>query len=294
MNTVSPIRVNPIRRNLKFDFDYSRLNDWHYNGRNITHFMNTLSIFFPEGEQFFIDSVRYYRDKGVIKDEELLKDIRAFIGQEAMHSREHEELNDEMERQGLGAAKKDKFVGNLLSVVKRVLPPSMQLSATCALEHLTASLADTVLQHPEVFADGDNKSDTVFTDAWNWHALEETEHKGVAYDVYQLAVGTDKNPSAYVQRITGHVLANAVFWPIAMAFWIDVSRRAGDLSNGRDWLKAANSLFGRKPGVLRRKTPELFTYLRPGFHPWDQDNRQFLKNVDDIAAAYAVTQKKAA
>lgn len=294
MKTVSPIRVNPIRRNLKFDFDYSRLNDWHYNGRNITHFMNTLSIFFPEGEQFFIDSVRYYRDKGVIKDDMLLKDIVAFIGQEAMHSREHQDLNDEMERQGLGVDAKDKFVGNLLGFVKRVLPPSMQLSATCALEHLTASLADSVLQHPEIFADGDNRSDTVYADAWHWHALEETEHKGVAFDVYQQAVGDDSNPLAYAQRVTGHVLANAIFWPIAMVFWVDVSRRAGDLRNGRDWLKAANSLIGRKPGVLRLKLPELFTYFRPGFHPWDDDNRRFLSNINAIADSYAAETKNAA
>ncbi|MDD9892529.1 MAG: metal-dependent hydrolase, partial [Gammaproteobacteria bacterium] len=225
----SPIRVNPIRRNLKFDFDYSRLNDWHYNGRNITHFMNTLSLFFPEGEQFFIDSVRYYRDKGVIKDEELLQDIRAFIGQEAMHSREHDELNQEMERQGLGAAAKDKFVGRLLKVVNKTLPPSLRLSATCALEHLTANLADTVLQYPNVFDEGDNTSETVFADAWRWHALEETEHKGVAYDVYQMAVGKDSYPSAYLQRVAGHVLANAIFWPIVVAVSLDVSRRAGAL-----------------------------------------------------------------
>ncbi len=290
----SPIRVNPVRRNLKFDFNYERLNDWHYNGRNITHFMNTLSIFFPEGEQFFIDSVRYYRDKGVIKDQELLNDIRAFIGQEAMHSREHEELNEEMERQGLGAAAKDRAVGKLLKFGRWVLPPSFQLSITCALEHMTATLADSVLQWETVFAEGDNKSDPVYTDAWNWHALEETEHKGVAYDVYQLAVGKDSNPSAYLQRIGGHVLAHAVFWPLAIAFWIDVSRRAGDLGNLKDWRKAASSLIGRKPGVLRRKFPELFTYFRPGFHPWDDDNREFLKQVDAIAAAYAAPVKKAA
>ena len=290
----SPIRVNPVRRNLKFDFDYSRLNDWHYNGRNITHFMNTLSIFFPEGEQFFIDSVRYYRDKGVIKDEELLKDIRAFIGQEAMHSREHEELNEEMERQGLGVAAKDKTVGKLLKFVQRVTPPSLQLSATCALEHMTATLADSVLQWDNVFAEGDNKSDTVYTDAWNWHALEETEHKGVAYDVYQIAVGKDSNPSAYLQRVAGHVVAHAVFWPITIAYWVDVSRRAGDLTNVKDWLKAADSLVGRKPGVLRRKLPAFFTYFRPGFHPWDDDNREFLHLVDAIAERYAPPVKKAA
>lgn len=290
----SPIRVNPVRRNLKFDFDYSRLNDWHYNGRNITHFMNTLSIFFPEGEQFFIDSVRYYRDKGIIKDQELLNDIRAFIGQEAMHSREHEELNEEMERQGLGAAAKDRAVGKLLKVGKRLLPPSMHLSVTCALEHMTATLADSVLQWETVFAEGEKKSDPVYTAAWRWHALEETEHKGVAYDVYQLAVGNDKKLNAYLQRISGHLLAHAIFWPIAIAFWIDVSRRAGDLAKGRDWLKAANSLVGRKPGVLRRKLPEFFTYFRPGFHPWDDDNRRFLGEVEEIAKNYAAPVKQAA
>ncbi|MGB1580403.1 MAG: metal-dependent hydrolase, partial [Nevskiales bacterium] len=83
----------PIRRDLSFDLPAEKMTSWHPDGKHMSHFMNTLSIFFPVGERFFIDSVRYYRDKGIITDERLKKAITAFIGQEAMHGREHEEYN---------------------------------------------------------------------------------------------------------------------------------------------------------------------------------------------------------
>ena len=47
--------------------------------------MNALSTTFPDGERFFIDSVRNFQDQ--IKDPKLQKDIRAFIGQEANHGK---------------------------------------------------------------------------------------------------------------------------------------------------------------------------------------------------------------
>ena len=85
------INILPTRRNLRFKLNPSKALTWHQDGRNVSQFLNTLSLFFPVGERFFIDSVRHYRDR--VQDPDLKKAVAAFIGQEAMHGREHEEYN---------------------------------------------------------------------------------------------------------------------------------------------------------------------------------------------------------
>ena len=99
--------------------------------------MNALSLLFPAGERFFMDSVRNYRDQ--IEDPELKKQVLGFIGQEAMHTREHIEYNDLLQASGLPAHKLDKRLWTILGWFKKVLPHSMQLAITIALEHTRRS-----------------------------------------------------------------------------------------------------------------------------------------------------------
>ena len=49
--------------------------------------MTALSALFPEGEQFFVNSTRAVRNDPKLADPALQKEISAFIGQEAMHSK---------------------------------------------------------------------------------------------------------------------------------------------------------------------------------------------------------------
>jgi predicted metal-dependent hydrolase len=162
------MHIMPVRRNLKFHVPDDTVLNWHDKGPGISQFFNTLSLFFPEGERFFINSVRKYRDQ--IDDPELQEAVRNFIGQEAMHGREHEDYNQKMVAAGLPVDKQEAIVTRLLSLISRFLPNAMQLSATVALEHLTAILADVLLREPELI-DG---SDPQYQKLWHWHALEET------------------------------------------------------------------------------------------------------------------------
>lgn len=82
--------MQPTRRDLHFKLSTESVSNWHAEGPQVTHFFNALSIFFPVGERFFIHTVRQYRER--VTDPELQKAITAFIGQEAMHGREHEEV----------------------------------------------------------------------------------------------------------------------------------------------------------------------------------------------------------
>jgi len=265
--------ITPIRRNLSFHLPKEEISRWNNQHLHISHFYNTLSIFFPVGERFFIDSVRNYRNQ--ITDPELKASVTAFIGQEAMHGREHDEYNDAMAEAGLPVKKMESKVTWFLGFLQRILPHSLQLAVTVALEHLTAILADTLLRDPDLLKNAHPR----YAAIWQWHALEETEHKAVAFDVYTQVVG--KGIKAYFHRTFALTMATIIFWMLFYAFYIQVIRKEGGLWDFKGWA-ASFSFQWLKPGVLRRVIPEWLEFYRPSFHPWDQDNRQYLERIDDL------------
>lgn len=262
------ISIEPIRRNLKFGLPKQRALNWNPGGRHLTQFFNTLSIFFPAGERFFIQSVRNYNQE--ITDKELKAQISAFIGQEGFHTREHISYNDVLVASGMPIEAMDKIVVEILEIAKK-LPRSYQLAATCALEHLTAALGDMLLKNEELLLEG---ADERYAAIWKWHAMEETEHKAVCFDAYEATVG--KGVNAYLQRTSAFVIANAVFWSVFVPFYAVMLQRSGDLTDVRGLLKLTNVLLGR-PGIMRKMLPDWMDFFRPGFHPWMHDNRHFLE-----------------
>lgn len=280
--------VMPERRDLHFLPPVERIHDWHRAGPHLTQFMNALSLFFPAGERLFIDAIRDYRDQ--IPDPDLKKAATAFIGQEAMHSREHAEYNKLMAEAGLPAEQLDAFVWSLLDWLKANTPRSFPLSATIALEHFTALMGAGILDQPEVMAGSQEDYERM----WFWHALEEVEHKAVAYDVYEKTIG--RGPRAYALRASGMVTATAIFWPLVLAFYLRMTRasKACRKEGWRGHLTVLNTLFGR-PGVFRRRIPEWLAYFKYSFHPWQQDNSHHLAKLDEVSeeaeAAYAAATR---
>ena len=116
--------ILPVRRNLQFHLPHKKISSWNGRGTHWTHFLNTLSIFFPAGERFFIQSIRNYRDQ--VTDPSLKKAVAAFIGQEAFHTREHEEYNEAMVAAGLQTDKMEKTVEELLAFLQENLPKSLR------------------------------------------------------------------------------------------------------------------------------------------------------------------------
>jgi predicted metal-dependent hydrolase len=270
--------VMPIGRTLAFHLPKERIGDWHAGGAHITHFFNALSIFFPDGERFFIDSVRHYRNR--IEDPELKESVRGFIGQEAMHGREHGEYNEAVVAKGLPADRYGRIVVRLLKFLSKYSPKYSQLAATIALEHLTAILANMILSDPRITEGAEPR----FAAIWKWHALEETEHKAVAYDVYQEVVGGGF--VGYFHRCFALLSATFIFWLLVIPFHIGLVYKEGELFNLRGWFKVMNFLWG-SPGILRRTFPDWLDYFKPGFHPWDHDNSHFLSEVDDLVEEVA-------
>lgn len=226
-----------------------------------SHFVVTLSAVFPRGEEFFVSTVREHRSAA--DDDPLLKaQVKAFAGQEAMHGREHRALNTRLGDQGYRTQRSDRAVGRRLDVIFRLKPRTLPLAVTAGSEHLTGILAEAVLGHDQTRAT--LLSDPQFSALLTWHALEELEHKNVAFDVLDRAGG------GYLVRVAGLVIAVVVLGGCVVHEW--AAAVAADRRHiGRRELRRfrANRRHQRllSPWALR----QLLRYLRPGFHPDDMD-----------------------
>ena len=230
------ISITPRR----MGFTFKGLEDqpyWFDNDPVLTHVLNVMSLTFPDGERFFVDSVRALRDQAKGPDRQ--KDISGFIGQEAMHGREHEEYNDFVAQAGIPLHAQEAFVARLLKAVQDYSPQSFQLAATVALEHLTAILGGGLLDLPEILEGADDGYKAI----WNWHALEETEHKAVCFDAFEQVVG--KGIKAYGLRVGAFLLANALFWSLYLPFYTVMVAKGGGLLN----LKGHRSVGGMRASI---------------------------------------------
>src|SRR5437763_13901499 len=134
----------------------------------LSHLAASLSSVFPDGEDFFVRSVRNFRDQ--ITDPELKRQVAGFIGQEAVHGREHRAFNDRLDQLGYPTKTFERFTKKGLAIRERLLSPKSNLAATAALEHFTATLAELVLTNPDVRAMfGHDEVRNLFM----WHALAE-------------------------------------------------------------------------------------------------------------------------
>jgi predicted metal-dependent hydrolase len=255
--------VFPVR-NVRFAMNDGVPRHWHGGQRAVTIFFNNLSIFFPPGERFFVAAVSEHRR--FVEDARLLAEVRAFCGQEGIHSREHVRYNRMLEAQGYPAESMEDRIASILRILTRVLPPRVRLAATCALEHFTATLAHSVLSDPGLL----EGAHPVMAALWRWHAAEENEHKAVAYDVYQQVGGN------YPERVAVMLAATVIFWVLVVEQQVELMRADRSLSSLREWRSLWRFLW-IEPGGLRAMWRLYLDYYRPGFHPWQLDNRDLLE-----------------
>ncbi|MFZ5757670.1 MAG: metal-dependent hydrolase [Pseudomonadota bacterium] len=260
------IRI-PVRR-MDFDFGNDLPKYWYKGNPWITHYLNALSAVFPDGERFFIDSVRNVQ--GRVQDQALLAQVRSFIGQEANHGKEHEAFNNLLEdRHGVPMRSTARFTKNWLLGTARRLPKMRQLAITIALEHFTAILANQLLEQPEVVED----LQAAEGDMLLWHAVEETEHKAVAFDVYTQVYG--RGVLAYLVRILTMIVTTLFFFLFVTSFQQRFLWRDRQTFNLRAALGFLKFIFV-KPGPLTRMIPDYLDYFSPSFHPWQHDNRALI------------------
>ncbi|HEV8406837.1 MAG TPA: metal-dependent hydrolase [Sphingomicrobium sp.] len=240
---------------------------WHGGRVEATAIYNALSTTFPKGEAFFVESVRAFRD-GV--PPRLADEIKAFTTQEAIHSREHDAFNKRAADSGYELGELEAQVEKRLAVT-RGRPPIVSLAATMALEHFTAILAHQLLADQR-HLEGANKE---AAELWRWHAFEEIEHKGVAYDTWL-------NATRDWPRLKRWKLKARVMLYVTRNFLVDRTSGAIELMRQdgmtglRAWLLLLTYLWVW-PGMFRKIAGAWFRYFLPGFHPWNEDDRALLE-----------------
>ena len=232
-----------------------------------TAFYNALSATFPKGEAFFVESVRQFREDAPPR---LAAEIKAFVTQEVMHSREHVQFNKRAIEAGYDLKPLEDRVEWRLSIT-RAKPPIVSLAATMCLEHFTAILAHQLLRNPRHLDAADTESAAM----WRWHAIEEIEHKGVAYDTWLHAT------RALPRRKRWKIKAKVMLF-VTRNFIVDRSigtltlLRQDGITGPKAWARMLWFTWVR-PGMLRKVLGAWLAFFLPGFHPWKHDDRALIE-----------------
>lgn len=269
----------PVRR---MDFEFNEVPEYWMNGSaGLTHFMTALSALFPDGEQFFVDSVRAVRYHPLLKDNlTMQKEISAFIGQEAMHSKEHVGFNQSANFYGHDVKALERKTNTVIQTGRKtaakvlkfigVTQEMIDLTATTALEHFTATIAAELLKNTEIQS---LMQDKTMYKLWMWHAVEENEHKAVVYDVYEAIHG--RGVKAYAMRTTVMVAAMVALFFTQSYFTLRLLKQDKAL-NFASFKAIYKHGYSPSSGVFTRMMPDLIDYFRPNFHPNDHDTHALL------------------
>jgi uncharacterized protein len=260
----------PTVRRMRFPFGEPEPIRRHFVENDIvmSHLVAVLSGAFPPGEESFIRSVRRFSDR--ITDPVLKKRVAGFIGQESVHGQQHRTLNTQLVDLGYPLVRFLLFAPTnvrqkLMVRIENLIPAKVHLAMTAAAEHYTAVLGARVLSKEEIQAiPGD-------PEVWhllNWHAMEELEHKSVAFDVYRAVEGSERTRIA-VMWFMYYLTIPFVTAAVAVSILMDPTA----------WrpIKVLRQTWGVFRGpLLRGFMPEIREYLRPGFHPDDVQTGELL------------------
>ncbi len=258
--------ITPRDRRFGRDADHQP-DRWWLNGDPVaTAFYNALSLTFPRGEAFFIESVKSFRD---VTPEKLQKEIRAFVKQEIIHTREHVALNRRVEEVGYDTTRIEKRITESLEMTKG-RPAIANLAATMILEHFTAIMAQQFIANPKHFENADKET----ADLWRWHALEEIEHKGVAYDTWLYATRDWSRWQRWKVKALMMLIITRNFWTNRYNDTLDLLAQDG-FTGFRTKMRVLRFLLA-KPGVARKIIVPWIKFFLPGFHPWNEDDRHLI------------------
>ena len=269
----------PVRR---MNFNFDAVPEYWMNGNaGLTHFMTALSALFPAGEKFFIDSVRAVRYHPMLKDNaDLQKEISAFIGQEAMHTHEHVGFNASAQKFGHDVDTLDCYTDTVIQTTRKfmaklakpigITQEMVDLTATTALEHFTATIASQLLTNSHI---QELMTDDTMKTMWLWHAIEENEHKAVAYDVFEGVFG--KGLKAYALRTSSLVISMLTLFFVQNYFLLRLLKQDKQL-NLENLRMIYRYAYSPSKGVITGMGKEMLFYFKPNFHPNDFDTTTLL------------------
>jgi predicted metal-dependent hydrolase len=259
-NKLTPPPIVP-REKLDFDLDGNIPKHWLDNDPFKTRFFDAMSTLFPVGEKFFITCVRDFKDR--ITDPKMIEDIKDFTRQEAQHGMLHTRYNNRLKRHGISVdAILEGQEHRLFGIIRKYCSREFTLGVTAASEHITATMADCFVERPHIFQGADERMRALYV----WHAMEEMEHKGVAYDVL-----VDIAKSSYLNRVGSMLLVTAVFPYHVFRIMKHMLQVDGFSRWERTKIWAKGLWWLYKPGgIFMPMIGKYLAYLKPGFHPWQE------------------------
>ncbi len=277
MQAAAGMAIHP--RDVEFRQD-PKSDRWWMGGDPVaTAYYNVFSASFPQAERFFIDSVRRYRDEA---DPVLRAQIAGFVTQESLHTREHLKFNRVAVSSGYDLAPIDAFVRERFDWARQ-LAPARQVAATAALEHFTTILACEAVGNPRHLESAPGEIRRL----WQWHAGEEIEHKSVAFDTFMLAA-RDLRPFTRWRLRCGTMVGATALLLQFLFFGLNEMFRQDRIATPRTWLAFLYFAF-ISPGVFSRVIVRYVAYYRPGFHPWQVDDRALVAAAERAIGIQAAT-----
>jgi predicted metal-dependent hydrolase len=257
-------------RHPQFKFKLKENDRYWYGGEPaMTHFMNSLQAFFPDLEMLMINAVRSTRSQ--IKDPNLLKDISAFIGQEAQHAAKHREFNAFYQElyNNNSIVKLESFYKRIHEWTEKNLTDRQRLALTLAFEHFTGLIAPIVMRREDMIKQMESRSPEAVWVAM-WHAVEECEHKAVAFDAYMATGG------GYSARAASVITMSILGLSMVLGGTIYLMFNDKQLFNWKSWKQFLGWGFGNSKGFAYQVffNREYFDWFRPGFHPHDHDTSE--------------------
>jgi predicted metal-dependent hydrolase len=243
---------------------------WHSNDAFLTQYYNAFSMSFPLGEQSFIDAIRDCLPllPAQLRYDQLRADVKGFIGQEATHRRVHERYNEQLSQQGL--------VNSLEGVIEKRLQKFKAigihklnfLAATAAYEHMTAVFADMHLERGYLL----DQATPDMQALWRWHSCEESEHRHVAFDLYQACGGSYRN--RIITYLHAMFLFNVdIFKQTVSNLWHDKT-----LFKVSTLWSATRYFWHPTRGMVWAVMKPFAQYLSRDFHPWKNQSPASAKN----------------
>lgn len=253
-----PVEVKPRR----MSFPFKRVEKRFFFDDNPVKsaYMAAMSSTFPAGEAEFIESVRLYRDK--VTDEKLQQQIRGFIGQEGHHSHQHMQMNIQLKELGFDAPRLERHLEKDIKKLREKRSPRARLALTVGMEHITAIMAAHTLENPEDF----NSVDETIRELLLWHAVEEIEHKAVAFDVFMSCDGDRKLLHKALKAAVMLFSIRIGCYMIGLLWW---SRTLPRWRHIKDFY---SYMFGKK-GLVRAIRQPYKDYFEDNFHPWNHQNQ---------------------
>lgn len=252
-------------QSLKQDWNQSLPKYWNDNSPFKTHFLNALSITLPDCEKFFIETVKPHIKK--IDDPVLLLNTKEFVKQESHHRLAHKLYNDWLIEQGLPVNQLQNSTNKMWNFVRKHLNNNAQLALTICVEHITVVYASVFLSCHSIL----ENMHPQFRQIWQWHAVEEIEHKAVTMDIWNTTSG-----SLFLRRLAMLLVLPTYMWYVGKntIVFLHADNQLWKWKTLKDMI---SFLFNSEYGVVRRSFVPWLDFMGKKFHPNQHDHRALLE-----------------